>query len=159
VEVRVAGINTDRYQLLVNRVKVPLRPTGIHGEYVSGIRYKAWAPPSALHPTLEVDVPLTIDLYDSWNKRSIGGCTYYVSHPGGRAYATFPINSFEAEGRRISRFWDFGHSQAAQTINLLTSGPERSVQTFEARELEGPIEILPALESNWSLDLRRKRAF
>jgi uncharacterized protein (DUF2126 family) len=96
-----------------------------------------------------------IDVYDSWNKRSIGGCTYHVTHPGGRAYATFPVNSFEAEGRRISRFWDFGHSQAALTVAPLVSGPVREVSELPPHELDGPVEVLPSAENGWSLDLRR----
>jgi uncharacterized protein (DUF2126 family)/transglutaminase-like putative cysteine protease len=157
LEVKVMGITSDRYQLLCNGIRIPLRSTGIHGEYVAGIRYKAWEPPSALHPNLEADVPLVIDVYDTWNKRSIGGCTYHVAHPGGRAYETYPVNSFEAEGRRISRFWDYGHTQASLTVAPSVDVPTREIQELPAREIDAPMEIPAVAESNWSLDLRRKR--
>jgi uncharacterized protein (DUF2126 family) len=109
IEVKVHQVFAEgRYALLCNGCPVSLSPTTIKGSYVAGIRYKAWNPPSALHPTVGVDTPLTLSLYDTWNKRSIGGCTYFVSHPGGRSYDSYPVNSFEAEARRISRYWKFG---------------------------------------------------
>jgi uncharacterized protein (DUF2126 family) len=90
---------------------VPLAETGVREEYVCGIRYRAWQPPSALHPTIGVDTPLVFDIVDTWNSRSIGGCTYYVAHPGGRSYDSFPVNAYEAESRRVSRFGDTSHTQ------------------------------------------------
>ncbi len=110
IQVKLTGMNDSRYALLCNGARVPLRPTDTKGEYVCGIRYRAWQPPSALHPTIGVDTPLVFDLVDTWNGKSIGGCTYYVAHPGGRNYDSFPINSYEAESRRVSRFWDQGHT-------------------------------------------------
>ena len=114
LQVKVTGLTDSRYHLLCNGIRIPMKNTGVQGEYVAGIRYRAWRPPSALHPTIEVDTPLTIDLYDTWARRSVAACKYHVAHPGGRHYDTFPVNSFEAESRRISRFFDFGHS-----INLV----------------------------------------
>ena len=113
VQVKLTGMNDARYILLCNGARVPLRATDIKGEYVCGVRYRAWQPPSALHPTIGVDTPLTFDIVDVWNGRSIGGCTYYVSHPGGRSYDTFPINSYEAESRRVNRFWNQGFTPEA----------------------------------------------
>ncbi|MEC8883966.1 MAG: transglutaminase family protein, partial [Bacteroidota bacterium] len=111
VQIKVSNFNDERYVLTCNGVKVQLSNTGVKGEYVAGVRYKAWQPWSALHPTIPVDTPLVFDIVDLWNQRSIGGCTYFVSHPGGRNYETYPINSLEAESRRINRFWDIGHTQ------------------------------------------------
>ncbi|MHB1677279.1 MAG: transglutaminase family protein [Sulfuriferula sp.] len=110
MQIKVSGMTEDRYQINCNGRRIPLHATGIPGEFVAGVRYKAWAPHSALHPTIAIQVPLVFDLIDSWNQRAIAGCTYHVSHPGGRNYDTFPVNANEAEARRRSRFWDFGHT-------------------------------------------------
>ena len=86
VQVAVAGFDPSRYAVTCNGQPVPLRPTGTPGSYVAGVRYKAWKPWSALHPTLEVDSPLVFDVVDLGNRLSLGGATYHVVHPGGRSY-------------------------------------------------------------------------
>jgi uncharacterized protein (DUF2126 family) len=111
VQVKVRGLIDKRHRVTAGSRTVPLHPTGTNGEYVAGIRFRAWQPPSCLHPTIPVHAPLTLNVVDTWNRRSLGGCTYHVSHPGGRSYATFPINAYEAESRRLARFFPFGHDQ------------------------------------------------
>jgi uncharacterized protein (DUF2126 family)/transglutaminase-like putative cysteine protease len=110
VEVHVSGLNPSRQTITVNGRPLPLQPTGTVGDYVAGVRYRAWAPSSALHPTIGVHVPLTFDIVDTWMKRSVGGCQYHVAHPGGRSYDSFPVNAYEAESRRLSRFFPLGHT-------------------------------------------------
>jgi uncharacterized protein (DUF2126 family)/transglutaminase-like putative cysteine protease len=113
LQVKVTGLPAERYAVTCNGVPLPLEPTGTAGECVAGVRYRAWQPPAALHPTIGVHTPLTFDIVDCWMKRSLGGCQYHVMHPGGRNYVTFPVNAFEAESRRLERFFRIGHSQTA----------------------------------------------
>jgi len=155
VQVKLRGINGSRYALLCNGIRVPLRETGTKEEYVCGVRYRAWQPPSALHPTIGTDVPLTFDIIDTWNQRSIGGCTYYVSHPGGRSYDAFPINSYEAESRRVNRFGETAHTQGVMHPAPYLSGLSRYIEENRpAFSYDTPLpEIHP--EYPYTLDLRR----
>jgi len=115
LELRATGLVGDRYAVLCNKMRVPMKNTGTKGEFVASIRYRAWQPPSALHPNLGIDTPLIFDIFDLWTGKSVGGCTYHVFHPGGTNYDSFPVNSFEAEGRRVSRFYDENHTQGVFT--------------------------------------------
>ena len=151
VQIKVSDFQEERYVITCNGIKVPLVATGVKGEYVAGVRYKAWAPFSALHPTIPVDTPLVFDVVDTWNQRSVGGCTYFVAHPGGLAYDTYPVNSYEAESRRINRFWNFNHTQG----EIPDSASERQKElvvgkVFEYQEL--PINK----EYPHTLDMRKK---
>jgi uncharacterized protein (DUF2126 family) len=125
LQVKISGMTDTRHAVACNGRALPLHPTGVPGEYVAGVRYRAWAPPSALHPTIGVQAPLVFDIVDTWSQRSIGGCTYHVSHPGGRSYDTFPVNANEAEARRLARFWSHGH-----TPGTLALAEEPVNQTF-----------------------------
>ncbi|UZD23580.1 transglutaminase family protein [Algoriphagus halophytocola] len=118
LQVKISGLTDSRYFLLCNGYRIPLKNTGVQGEFVAGIRYRAWQPYSALHPTIGIDTPLVIDLYDSWTKKSVAACQYHVVHPGGRSYDNFPVNSYEAEARRVSRFFDYGHTISQPTVPL-----------------------------------------
>jgi uncharacterized protein (DUF2126 family) len=116
IEVRVTGLNESRYVVTCNGHALSLQPTGVVGEYVAGVRYKAWNPPSSLHPSIGVHAPLTFDIVDTWMKRSLGGCQYHVSHPGGLSYESLPVNANEAESRRMSRFLAMGHTPGKMAI-------------------------------------------
>lgn len=110
MQVKVDGFVNERYTVTCNGRALPLHPTEVQGQYVAGVRYRAWQPPSCLHPTIPVDGPLTFDLFDHWLGRSVDGCRYHVGHPGGLNPSTFPVNSYEAESRRAARFSQVGHN-------------------------------------------------
>jgi uncharacterized protein (DUF2126 family)/transglutaminase-like putative cysteine protease len=139
LEVHVSGLNPSRYTLTVNGQALPLQPTGTTGEYVASVRYKAWNPPSSLHPSIGVHAPLTVDVLDTWMKRSIGGAQYHVAHPGGRNYDTLPVNAYEAESRRLARFFRTGHTPGRMPM------PSAN------------IELAASPEFPFTLDLRRAR--
>ncbi len=124
VQVKVSGMFGDRYIVVCNGRRVPLHSTGTQGEWVAGVRYRAWQPPSCLHPTIPVHSPLVFDLIDTWTGRSVGGCAYHVAHPGGLNYVTFPVNANEAECRRGARFLPFGSTAGPMAIPATEENPQ-----------------------------------
>jgi len=124
LQVKASGLIDSRYLITVGGVALPLHPTGTKGEYVAGVRYRAWQPPSCLHPTIGVHTPLVLDLVDTWNHRSLGGCTFHVTHPGGRNHTTFPVNAYEAESRRLARFFRYGRTPGRIEPKLAPTNPE-----------------------------------
>ncbi|MBF0261543.1 MAG: transglutaminase family protein [Magnetococcales bacterium] len=137
VQAKVTGITEGRHILTCNGRRVPLRATGSHGEQVAGVRFRAWQPPSALHPTIGVHTPLIFDLVDTWNGHSLGGCVYHAAHPGGRNHEFFPVNSFEAEARRGIRFQEFGHSPGEMNAIPPEEPPGEYPHTLDMRRRSG----------------------
>ena len=133
LQVMVSGMTESRHAVVCNGRALPLQPTGEVGQYVAAVRYRAWQPPSCLHPTIAVHEPLVFDVVDTWNDRSIGGCRYHVGHPGGLNPETFPVNALEAESRRVARFFTTGHT------------PGKMAAATEVRNRDYPL----------TLDLRR----
>ena len=159
IELKANGLTGERYAILCNGMRIPMVNTGTKGEFVASLRYRAWQPPSALHPNLGVDTPLVFDIFDSWVGKSVAGCTYHVFHPGGRAYDTFPVNSFEAEGRRVSRFYNENHTQGVYTPREISNEIKRYI--LEKEEETGqkialtPTIIEPDPEYPHTFDLRK----
>ena len=147
LQVKVRHMHDTRHVVTCNGRPLPLTPTGTRGEYVAGLRYRAWCPPSGLHPTIGVQAPLVFDLVDSWSGRSIGGCTYHVAHPGGRNYDTFPVNANEAEARRVARFWNHGHTPGAMHVRREGRNPDYPLTLDLRRAPEAWMEGEPAVAS------------
>jgi uncharacterized protein (DUF2126 family) len=118
LQVKVTGRESERYVVTCNGRRLPLR------DGIAGVRFRAWQPPSCLHPTIPVHTPLVFDIVDTWTSRSVGGCSYYAAHPGGRNYDTFPVNANEAEARRAARFFAFGHTPGFMEIPPVEDNPD-----------------------------------
>lgn len=157
LQLRITGLNEARHAVVCNGRRLPLRATGRHGEFVVGVRYRAWQPPSALHPTIPPSAPLVFTVIDAWSGLALGSCTYHVAHPGGRSYEVFPVNACEAEARRITRFWDLGGTPGAVQIAPPVGG---SAGTFTAAGPTGVPGVPPPAEEAQpefpcTVDLRR----
>ena len=124
MQVRVTGMSGTRFAVTCNGRALPLTLTGTQGEAVAGVRYRAWQPPMCLHPLIPIDAPLAFDVIDTWTGRSAGGCRYHVSHPGGRSPETFPVNAYEAEGRRLARFETTSHAAGPVIVPPLDLNPD-----------------------------------
>ncbi len=155
LQVRLTGITEGRHVLACNGRRVPLHKTGVAGEAVAGVRYRAWQPPAALHPTIGVHSPLVFDVVDTWNGRSAGGCTYHVMHPGGRNYEHFPVNAYEAEARRDIRFNAWGHTPGSFTPPPWVDTLSRFVPEGSRVGPMAPPAEEPTGEYPHTLDLRR----
>jgi len=165
VQIKVKGTMSDRYVVTCNGRRVPLQTVKgkSKDEMVAGIRYRAWQPPTALHPTIGVHAPLTFDLIDTWEGRSLGGFVYHVSHAGGRNPETLPVNAFEAEGRRVARFWEHGHTPSLLASSEPSWHPSAVTRSFNSAGVVSEF-VVPEEESVNSdypntLDLRRQPRF
>jgi uncharacterized protein (DUF2126 family)/transglutaminase-like putative cysteine protease len=121
IQVKVNGFVPGRHLVTCNGVAVPMQPTGTPGSHVAGVRFRAWKPWSSLHPTLEIDAPLKLEVIDRANRLSLGGATYHVVHPGGRSYDSPPVNAKEAEARRARRFEAEGFSTGEVDVDALVA--------------------------------------
>jgi uncharacterized protein (DUF2126 family)/transglutaminase-like putative cysteine protease len=119
VQVRTVGADRQRHVITCNGYPIPMLATDTPDVAVGGVRYRAWQPPSALHPSITVDTPLRFELVDLATGTSRGGCTYHVSHPGGRAYDVPPVNAVEAESRRGRRFEAHGFTAGRVDMGVL----------------------------------------
>jgi len=156
LQLRVTGLTDERYKVTCNGHALALRSTGEHGEYVVGVRYRAWQPPSCLHPDLPVNVPLIFDVVDTWKNRSLGGCAYHVAHPGGRSSEDSPINANVAESRRLARFEIDVHTPSSIQGQQSSQSSNGYFNETVAKEEMGSFTELPAHpEYPHTADLRR----
>lgn len=147
LQVAAAGVVPGRHVVTCNGVPVPLHATATADLTVAGVRYRAWSPPSALHPTIGIHGPLTFDVVDLARGRSLGGCRYHVVHPGGQGYERLPVNAMEAEARRARRFDVLGHTAGPVDVAALrppAPGPAQDYpRTLDLRRVAGAGRMPP----------------
>lgn len=122
LQLRLQNFDAARFAVVCNGRRVPMQEVA-DGDYVAGIRFRAWQPWSSLHPGIPAHNPLRISVVEKQSQRAVGGCQYHVHHPGGRSYDTFPVNANEAESRRLNRFFSFGHAPGVVTVPRLLANP------------------------------------
>ncbi|MGB5516944.1 MAG: transglutaminase family protein [Gammaproteobacteria bacterium] len=155
LQVTCHGFDPERFVLTCNGRRLPLQATAASGQYVAGVRYKAWKSGFGLHPTIDVDAPLVFDIHDRRLGRSIGGCVYHVSHPGGVGYEAFPLNAYEAESRRISRFWSWGHTCGDVRPPAWVTELQQHVPSTSPAPMRAPASEKNNADYPCTLDLRR----
>ncbi|AMC51588.1 hypothetical protein RN06_3135 [Mycobacterium tuberculosis variant bovis BCG] len=154
IQVRIIGADRHRYVVTCNGYPMPLLATDNPDIHVGGVRFKAWQPPSALHPTITVDGPLRFELIDIATATSCGGCTYHVAHPGGRAYDEPPVNAVEAEARRAGASRRPASPRASSTCP--TSGRNRpGYPPISARRASSTYDACVPCNSNGTLSFCR----
>jgi uncharacterized protein (DUF2126 family) len=124
IQVKLSGVTTEsRYTVSCNGRRVPLNRVGSDGESVAGIRFRARQLSALLHPTIPVHTPLTFDIIDCWNDRSIGRCLYHVGSPDGSGYPGRPRNATDAAKRRRQRFQVFEPTQGSTVFPTEEKNP------------------------------------
>ena len=126
LQAKLTAADPGRYTVTCNGRRMPMHTTGHPAHRWPACATRRGNRQLALHPVLPINAPLTFDIYDTWTGRALGGCTYHVKHPGGRSYDTFPVNSNEAEARRLARFEPHGHTAAACTNRPRNPAPRVS---------------------------------
>ena len=99
----------SRHLVTCNGRRLPLRNTGERGDFVAGVRFKAWQPPSVCIRNCGSGAAGI--RYRRQLERTLAGRLYLSRRTSRRAQPeTFPVNAYEAESRRLARFWQHGHT-------------------------------------------------
>ncbi len=159
VQLTVRGFDPRRHLVTCQGVPVPLTPTpsgpSLATEHYAGVRYRAWQPWSALHPSIEVQAPLRFEVVDAASGVSLGGATYHVVHPGGRSYDVPPVNANSAESRRASRFEPHGHTPGRLDVGALREAGRRAASDEYPHTLDLRRVVTPRARARPRLPLRR----
>jgi uncharacterized protein (DUF2126 family) len=126
---------TDRYLVLCNGYQVPLKSTGVPGEYVGAVRFRARNYSSLLHPAIDIHTPLSFVVIDTWHEEDLGGCTYHVNPPDGEFYLEFPRDRDTAENRMAERFIPHVGESPSRSRVSISLNPEYPL-TLDLRRLK-----------------------